>query len=160
MKMKAIVTGSFDPFTLGHLEIVKKALEKYDEVYVVALNNEQKTYMFSLSERKAIIEKSTEELSGVIVDAYSGLTADYMNQNGITHIVRGVRNEKDREYELNLATKMQEFNPAFQTELIECPRSLSKISSTEARKRILEGASLDGILHPNAIEYIKKNVKK
>ena len=156
--MKAIVTGSFDPFTLGHLEIVKKALEKYDEVYVVALNNEQKTYMFSENERKAIIEKSTAELDGVIVDAYSGLTADYMNQNVITHIVRGVRNEKDREYELNLATKMQEFNPDFNTELIPCTPSLADVSSTEARKRILEGASLDGILHPNAIEYIKKKV--
>ena len=154
--MKAIVTGSFDPFTLGHFEIVKKALEKYDEVYVVALNNEQKTYMFSLSERKAIIEKSTEKLSGVIVDAYSGLTADYMNKHGITNIVRGVRNEKDREYEINLAAKMQEFNPTFATELIPCTPSLSDVSSTEARKRIREGTTLDGILHPKAIEYVKQ----
>ena len=154
--MKAIVTGSFDPFTLGHFEIVKKALEKYDEVYVVALNNEQKTYMFSLSERKAIIEKSTEELSGVIVDAYSGLTADYMNQNGITHIVRGIRNETDRDYELNLATKMQEFNPDFNTELIPCTPSLADVSSTEARNRIITHHPLDGILHPSAIEYVKQ----
>ena len=154
--MKAIVTGSFDPFTLGHLEIVKKALEKYDEVYVVALNNEQKTYMFSLSERKAIIEKSTDELNGVIADAYSGLTADYMNEHGITNIVRGIRNETDREYEINLASKMQEFNPAFQTELIECPPSLSNISSTEARNRIITHHPLDGILHPGAIEYVKQ----
>ena len=158
--MKAIVTGSFDPFTLGHLEIVKKALEKYDEVYVVALNNEQKTYMFSGNERKAIIEKSTEKLSGVIVDAYSGLTADYMNKHGITNIVRGVRNEKDREYEHNLAAKMQEFNPAFATELIPCDQALSSVSSTEARKRIREGTPLDGILHPKAIEYIESLNKK
>ena len=72
--MKAIVTGSFDPFTLGHFEIVKKALEKYDEVYVVALNNDQKTYMFSLSERKSIIEKSTEELS---IKSTDKLTCNY-----------------------------------------------------------------------------------
>lgn len=153
--MKAIVTGSFDPFTLGHLEIVKEALKKYDTVYVVALNNEAKTYMFSLSERKAIIEKSTADLSGVIADAYSGLTADYMNKNGITHIVRGVRNEKDRAYEKKLAEKMQEFNPAFQTELIPCTQALSDVSSTEARKRIKEDTPLDKILHPKAIEYIK-----
>lgn len=154
--MKAIVTGSFDPFTLGHLEIVKEALKKYDTVYVVALNNEQKTYMFSLSERKAIIEKSTEDIGGVIADAYSGLTADYMNQNGITHIVRGVRNEQDRAYEISLAEKMQEFNPEFQTELLSCPESLAHVSSTEARKRIRESESLDGILHPKAIEFIQK----
>ena len=153
--MKAIVTGSFDPFTLGHLEIVKDALKKYDTVYVVALNNEQKTYMFSLSERKAIIEKSTEDIGGVIADAYSGLTADYMNQNGITNIVRGVRNEEDRAYEVRLAEKMQEFNASFHTELVSCPESLAHVSSTEARKRIREGTPLSGILHPRAIEYIK-----
>ncbi len=157
--MKAIVTGSFDPFTLGHYEIVKEALKKYDTVYVVALNNEEKSYMFSLSERKAIIEKSIGELSGVIADAYSGLTADYMNKNGITHIVRGVRNDEDRAYEISLAEKMQEFNPEFQTELVSCPESLAHVSSTEARKRIKEGNALDGILHPHAIEYIKELYK-
>lgn len=157
--MKAIVTGSFDPFTLGHLEIVKEALKKYDTVYVVALNNEEKSYMFSLSERKAIIEKSTAELDGVIVDAYSGLTADYMNKNGITHIVRGVRNEEDRAYEITLASKMQEFNSSFQTELIPCNQSLSSVSSTTARQKLREGVSLDGILHPKAIEFIQKLTK-
>lgn len=157
--MKAIVTGSFDPFTLGHLEIVKEALKKYDTVYVVALNNEEKSYMFSPSERKAIIEKSTAELDGVIVDAYSGLTADYMNKNGITHIVRGVRNEDDRAYEITLASKMQEFNPSFQTELIPCNQSLSSVSSTTARQKLREGVSLDGILHPKAIEFIQKLTK-
>ncbi len=154
--MKAIVTGSFDPFTLGHLEIVKEALKKYSTVYVVALNNEQKTYMFSEKERKTIIEKSISSLRGVVADAYSGLTADYMNKNGITHIVRGVRNEEDRAYEINLASKMQEFNPEFQTELIPCPPALKEVSSTDARKRIREGTTLDGILHPGAIEYVKQ----
>ena len=157
--MKAIVTGSFDPFTLGHYEIVKEALKKYDTVYVVALNNAEKSYMFSLNERKEIIEKSIAELSGAIADAYSGLTADYMNKNGITHIVRGVRNEQDRAYEISLAEKMQEFNPEFQTELVSCPESLAHVSSTEARKRLREGVSLDGILHPKAIEFIQKTTK-
>lgn len=157
--MKAIVTGSFDPFTLGHLEIVKKALKKYDEVYVVALNNSEKTYMFSLSERKVIIEKSTEELCGVVVDAYSGLTADYMNENGITSIVRGVRNEEDKAYEIKLANLMREYNEKFSTEFIQCPPELESISSTLARQRINEGAPLDTVLHPQAIEFIK-NLKK
>ena len=157
--MKAIVTGSFDPFTLGHYEIVKQALKKYDTVYVVALNNAEKSYMFSLNERKEIIEKSIKDLSGAIADAYNGLTADYMNKNGITHIVRGVRNEQDRAYEISLAEKMQEFNPEFQTELVSCPESLARVSSTEARKRIKEGNALDGILHLHAIEYIKELYK-
>lgn len=153
--MKAIVTGSFDPFTLGHLEIVKYALTKYDTVYVVALNNEEKSYMFTLEERKRIIELSVSELENVIVDAYSGLTADYMNKNGITHIVRGIRNEQDKEYEIKLANKMKEFNPNFETEIIECSEKLKNISSTEAKTRIVNSESLEAILHERVIKAIK-----
>ena len=153
--MKAIVTGSFDPFTLGHLEIVKNALSKYDTVYVVALNNEEKSYMFSLEERKKIISLSVSDLDNVIVDAYSGLTADYMNERGITHIVRGIRNEQDKEYEIKLASKMKEFNSEFETELVMCSDELKEISSTEARKRIKSNQLLDGVLHQNVIEQIE-----
>lgn len=155
--MKAIVTGSFDPFTLGHLEIVKNALSKYDTVYVVALNNEEKSYMFTLEERKRIIELSVSGINNVVVDAYDGLTADYMNKNGITHIVRGIRNEQDKEYEIKLANKMKEFNPLFETELVACQKELETVSSTEAKKRIEKNKSLDGILHENAtLEIIKR----
>ena len=157
--MKAIVTGSFDPFTLGHLEIVKYALTKYDTVYVVALNNEEKSYMFSLEERKKIIELSVSGFDNVIVDAYSGLTADYMNKNGITHIVRGVRNEMDRAYEINLANKMKEFNPEFETELVECSDEFKDISSTEARKRIEQNLLVNNILHKNVVCEIEKSKK-
>ena len=155
--MKAIVTGSFDPFTLGHLEIVKNALSKYDTVYVVALNNEEKSYMFTLEERKRIIELSVSGINNVVVDAYDGLTADYMNKNGITHIVRGIRNEQDKEYEIKLANKMKELNPNFVTELVICPETLKNVSSTEAKKRIEKNKSLDGILHKNVtLEIIKR----
>ncbi len=152
--MKAIVTGSFDPFTLGHLEIVKYALTKYDTVYVVALNNEEKSYMFSLEERKKIISLSVSDLDNVIVDAYSGLTSDYMNQNGITHIVRGIRNEQDKEYEIKLANKMKEFNPKFETELVACSDEFKDISSTEARKMIKSKELLNGIVHAKVIERL------
>lgn len=154
--MKAIVTGSFDPFTLGHLEIVRYATYKYDTVYVVALNNEEKSYMFTLEERKKIIELSVSGVNNVVVDAYDGLTADYMNKNGITHIVRGIRNEQDKEYEIKLATKMKEFNPNFETELVACCDELKGVSSTEAKKRIEKGQPLNGILHEKAILEIEK----
>ena len=154
--MKAIVTGSFDPFTLGHLEIVRYATYKYDIVYVVALNNEEKSYMFTLEERKKIIELSLAEFENVIVDAYSGLTADYMNKKGITKIVRGIRGEQDKEYEIKLATKMKEFNPNFETELVACCDELKGVSSTEAKKRIENGQPLNGILHEKAILEIEK----
>ncbi len=154
--MKAIVTGSFDPFTLGHLEIVKYARDKYDTVYVVALNNEEKSYMFSLEERKELIACSVSDVVNVIADAYSGLTADYMNEKGITHIIRGIRGNEDKEYELRLAEKMKEFNSSFVTEIVLCSDKLKNVSSTEARKRIENNKSLSGILHEKAIEIINQ----
>ena len=83
--MKAIVTGSFDPFTLGHLELVKYASSKYDIVYVVALNNADKNYMFSSEERKHIISLSISDIENAVADAYEGFTADYMNEHGLEY---------------------------------------------------------------------------
>ena len=120
--MKAIVTGSFDPMTLGHCELVRLACEKFDTVYVVALVNANKKHMFTLEERKEIIELSTSDFHNVVADAYDGLTVDYMHKNGITQIVRGIKNESELEYEKNI------FYPASSPRFIvssHCRRSCS-----------------------------------
>lgn len=154
--MKAIVTGSFDPFTLGHLEIVRYACSKFDTVYVVALINETKEYMFTLEERKKIIELSTLNFENVIVDAYDGLTSDYMHKNDINYIVRGVRNENDLVYEQSLAKKMEEFDENFHTILVNCSEERKSISSTLVKERIKKGKKIVNFVHKNAIEFIKQ----
>ena len=153
--MKAIVTGSFDPFTLGHLEIVKSALEKFETVYVVALINEKKSYLLTMEQKKKIIELSVSGLENVIVDSYDGLTADYMHDKKIKHIVRGVRNSEDLEYEQKLASKMKEFDDNFETIFVKCKEEYSNISSTLARNAIKNNADLAGLMHPKAILYLK-----
>ena len=155
--MKAIVTGSFDPITLGHMEIIKYACEKYEQVYVVALVNEAKEYMFTMDQKKKLIELSIGKFKNAVADAYIGYTADYMHAHGITHIVRGVRNEKDLAYEKNLAQIMKEFDPSFETEIIECKTEYAHISSTLVREMIASGKSLDGLLPDeivNVVEHI------
>ncbi len=155
--MKAIVTGSFDPITLGHMEIIKYACEKYEQVYVVALVNEAKEYMFTMEQKKKLIEHSIGKFKNAVADAYVGYTADYMHAHGITHIVRGVRNEKDLAYEKNLAQIMKEFDPSFETEIIECKTECAHISSTLVREMIASGKSLDGLLPDeivNVVEHI------
>ena len=151
---RAIFPGSFDPFTLGHLELVKYASSKYDIVYVVALNNAEKSYMFSSEERKHIISLSISDIENAVADAYEGFTADYMNEHGITHIVRGVRGQQDIEYEQTLAEKMKEFNPNFETELVICKPEFKDISSTEARRRINNDEPLKSVLHEKVIDFI------
>ncbi len=144
--MKAIVTGSFDPITLGHMEIIKYACEKYEQVYVVALVNEAKEYMFTMEQKKALIEKAISGFENAIADAYVGYTADYMHKNGITQIVRGIRNEQDLAYEKELAEKMKEFDPAFETEIIKCKEKYAHISSTVVRDSLKKGESLENLL--------------
>jgi len=150
--MKAIVTGSFDPITLGHMEIIKYACEKYEQVYVVALVNENKEYMFTMEQKKALIEKAISGFDNAVADAYVGLTADYMHKNGITHIVRGVRNENDLEYEKDLAQKMKEFDPSFDTEMIKCDDEYAHISSTLVREKLENCEKLENLVPSEIID--------
>lgn len=149
--MKVIITGSFDPITLGHMEIIDYASKKYDEVYVVALVNENKRYMFSLPEKRKFIEDSVSEYKNVIADAYEGLTADYMHKNGIKHIIRGIRNENDKKYETILAEKMKEFDSEFETEFILSSLKTAHISSNLVREKIANGEDISNLV-PKAIE--------
>lgn len=160
--MKAIITGSFDPITVGHLEIIKKASAFFEELYVVALINSQKSYMFSLEEKKEIMELSLKDFKNVIVDAYDGMTADYMHMHQITKIIRGIRGKEDEEYEKNLANAMSSFDSSFETLFIESDEKYKKISSTVARKAIEDGKNLTGIIAENAIDRVKEiyNSKK
>ncbi len=148
--MKAIITGSFDPITLGHIEIIKKASKFFDELYVVALLNEKKEYIFSLDEKKELMELSLAELSGIKIDSYNGFTADYMHRHGITKIVRGIRNEADEAYENKLAEAMKGYDKEFETIFIKSDDEYSHISSTFVRECLKKGENLDGIVHKNA----------
>ena len=154
--MKAIVTGSFDPITLGHMELIKYACQKYDRVYVVALVNEAKEYMFTMEQKKALIEKAISGFDNAVADAYLGMTADYMHSHNITNIIRGVRNDQDMEYEKILAEKMKEFDQGFDTEIIVCKSEYANISSTSVRKRLQEGKGLEDFLPKSIIPLTKE----
>lgn len=100
---RAIYSGSFDPMTNGHLDIIKRASEVFDELIVSVLNNKTKTPLFSVSERVKILEEATKDMPNVRVDSFSGLLIDYAKQQDIHVIVRGLRAITDFEYELQIA---------------------------------------------------------
>lgn len=100
---RAIYSGSFDPMTYGHLDIIKRASEVFDELIVSVLNNKTKTPLFSVSERVKILEEATKDMSNVKVDSFSGLLIDYAREKDIHVIVRGLRAITDFEYELQIA---------------------------------------------------------
>lgn len=100
---RAIYSGSFDPMTNGHLDIIKRASEVFDELIVSVLNNKSKTPLFSVSERVKILEEATKDMPNVKVDSFSGLLIDYAKEKDVHVIVRGLRAITDFEYELQIA---------------------------------------------------------
>lgn len=113
MIKKAIYPGSFDPFTNGHLDIVKKAAALFDEVYVVIGVNSMKHRAISSEKMKDAIEKTLSELglNNVSVTIFEGLVAKYANANGIRYMIRGLRNNMDYNYEENIAEVNKLINP-------------------------------------------------
>ena len=100
---KAVFPGSFDPITLGHCEIIEKACEIFDEVIVSVGNNSDKNYRFSIDQRLKFISDEFINNSKVHVEKYEGLTVDFCKNKNIKHIVRGLRNPADFEFEKKIA---------------------------------------------------------
>ena len=100
---RAVYTGSFDPVTNGHMDIIRRASEIFDVLIVSILNNKEKTPLFSVEERVKILEEATKDLPNVQIDSFSGLLVDYAREKDLHVIVRGLRAITDFEYELQMA---------------------------------------------------------
>ncbi len=100
---RAVFPGSFDPITLGHCEIIEKAIQVFDQVIVAVGNNSKKNYKFSLEQRLHFISSEFEHNSNVLVEKYDGLTVDFCKNQNVKHIIRGLRNPADFEFEKKIA---------------------------------------------------------
>lgn len=139
MKKVALFPGSFDPFTAGHLNILKRALTMFDEVVVAAGVNIDKRGFFTTEQKIDIIEQATAGLDGVSVIAYGNLTIDACRERGIRHIVRGVRNMIDFETERSIADANRRLAPEIETVIIPTAQDYAHISSTAVRDLLKHG---------------------
>lgn len=152
--MSVILPGSYDPVTNGHLDVIRRAAEKYDEVYVVIFVNPEKTYTFSLDDRMRMLMLATDEFDNVLVSYSNGMVVDYMREHDIEKIVKGYRNDADLEYE----KKQADFNlmyGGYETELVKCRDGFETVSSTEVRERIKRGEDISSLVPAAVAEYIK-----
>lgn len=161
---KAVYPGSFDPITFGHLDIIQRAVDLFDEVHIVILNNRSKKYMFSQETRKALIEQSLIEqgfdVSRIRVEIHQGLLVDYAKQKEIRHIVRGLRMVTDFEYEFQMNAINKKLMPDFETIFLMTSNQYSYLSSSTVRELASFDADISLFVSPcviNAISAMRKD---
>lgn len=151
MKHIALFPGSFDPFTAGHLNILKRALTMFDEVVVAVGINQDKPGFFSMEKRLDIIRQATKGMEGVSVMQYDCLTIDACRQMGIRHIVRGVRNMIDFETERSIADANRRLAPEIETIIIPTAQEFAHISSSAVRDILRHGGDLSTFIPEGVI---------
>jgi pantetheine-phosphate adenylyltransferase len=149
--MKAIFPGSFDPITLGHMDIIDRASQLFDEVVVLIMLNPNKQYTFSLDERIEMIKLCTAHLTNVKVDSGSGLTVHYAAAHQINVLIRGIREVMDYEYEMQQATINMLMDNQIETFFLLSKPQYSFLSSSATKIVAQHGGDVSAFV-PLAIE--------
>ena len=146
MKRTALFPGYFDPFTAGHLNILRRALTMFDEVVVAVGINQDKRGFFDMPKRLQIINQATSGIPGVSVIQYDSLTIDLCRKLGIKHIVRGVRNMIDFETERSIADANRRLAPDIETIIIPTAQEFAHISSSAVRDILKHGGDYSAFI--------------
>ena len=159
--MKIMVyPGSFDPITLGHLDIIRRASKMADKLIVTIMHNPNKKCFFTLEERVDMIKKSIADLDNVEVDFFEGLMVDYMKKIGATVAVRGLRAVTDFEYELQWATFNQMLDEDFEAVFLMANTEHSFLSSSIVREIGHLGGNIKKMVAPGIYEFVKEKLLK
>lgn len=154
--IRAIYPGSFDPVTLGHLDLIRRASHTVNELIVGVLNNGGKTPMFTIEERVEMLKEVTRDLPNVKVMAFSGLLADFARETDSAFVVRGLRAISDFDYELQMAQTNRKLNPNMDTMFLTTSLEYSYLSSTTVK----EVAFFDGDISEFVPEFVVEKVKE
>lgn len=158
MKKIAVFAGSFDPFTVGHLDVVKRAAALFDELYVLLAVNTSKKYVFSEMTRLEIIRKAVAGISNVKIETFDGLTVDFMKRVGAKFLVRGIRGAADVEYEQTVAWNNQVLYPECETIFLSSAPEHLMVSSTVVREILKVGVAKDDAGMAKLAKYVPADV--
>ncbi len=165
--MIALIPGSFDPITLGHVNIIERAAKMSDKVYVAVMINDSakydkslssKQYMFDMEERLELVRLSIAHIENAEAIARSGMLIDLCDELDVTSIVKGIRNAADLEYEMIHAKWNKAHNDRAETMFLPADETLSSVSSTRVRELIIskDHEALRGIISDKALEHLKR----
>lgn len=158
--IKVMYPGSFDPITIGHIDLIERCSKMFDEVIVALMVNDEKHYLFSQEERKSMIENSVAHLKNVKVVVGEGLTVDFAGKMNCDVLVRGIRAVMDYEAELQQATANRVLNPKVETLFLVASPKYSFISSSVARTIASYGGDLTQFVPKNVADMLKKRFQK
>ncbi|MGG2014361.1 pantetheine-phosphate adenylyltransferase [Bacillus sp. S10(2024)] len=152
----AISSGSFDPITLGHLDIIKRGAKVFDEVYVVVLNNSSKKPLFTVEERLELIREATKDIPNVKVDSHSGLLVEYARMHNANAILRGLRAVSDFEYEMQITSMNRKLEENVETFFIMTNNQYSFLSSSIVKEVARYGGNVSGLVPPIVERALKE----
>lgn len=153
--MKVLFTGSFDPITLGHLDLIKRCSDKFDDVVITIFNNKSKEHFFSAQERYDLIKEAVKDIKNITVDTTEDMAVNYARQNNIQTIVRGLRAVSDYEYELKIASINKHLYPALETIFMVASPDYSFISSSIVKEVAMFGGDISDLVPENVNIAIK-----
>ena len=150
-KVTAIYPGSFDPPTNGHLDLIERGSHIFDELVVAILRNAEKTPLFSVGERRGMLDQLTSDFKNVRVDVFDGLTVDYAAKAKASAVLRGIRALSDYEYELQMAMMNRKLRPDLETVFMMPAEQYSYLSSRLVREVARLGGNISGLV-PEIVE--------
>lgn len=156
--MKVLYTGSFDPITVGHMDIINRISKNFDEIVVTVFNNIDKKYWFDIEERCEMVRQATKHLDNVSVDYTGGLVVDYCEKNNINLIVRGLRAVSDYEYELAISSINKHLNKELETIFLVASSEYSFLSSSMVKDVAEHGGTFEDLVPEYAAQEIYKKL--
>ncbi|GIO48093.1 phosphopantetheine adenylyltransferase [Paenibacillus azoreducens] len=158
-KRVAVYPGSFDPVTMGHLDIIQRAARQFDVLIVAVLINRSKQPLFTIEERMELIRQVTSHLPNVEVDSFQDLTANYVRIRNAQAIVRGVRSVTDFEYELQIASTNHKLNPDAETVFMMTNPKYSYLSSSIVKEIAAYEGDVKDLVPPEVEKAIRLKYK-
>lgn len=156
----AVCPGSFDPVTLGHLDVIKRAAALFDNVIVVVMVNSAKKPTFTIEERVDFLKRATASLKNVEVDTYNGLLADYTAMKKATAVVKGLRVMSDFEYEFQMALTNMSLTPGVETIFLPASIDCMFLSSSMVREVAKHGRDISPFVPEGLAEEITAKLRK
>ena len=156
---KGIYSGSFDPVTYGHIDVIERAARLVDELIVAVLGNSGKTPLFTVEEREDMLREVTKHIPNVTVQSFGGLTVDFARQQHAQVLIRGLRAIPDFEYELNMAQTNHIIAPEIETVFLMTSLKYSYLSSTTVKEVAWYDADIKTFVPPYVEDKIRNKFK-